>query len=219
MSEPVKKPGQQPESYDPRTPEIVSMMEGAQDSHAFECFENIQYRYDYLELSDSLKFAGLPVGENQKKKGYTIEAFHQKYQHLIQHISEPYSEIHLWNNMTRKKGEWVYGCLVNSLDDLPKGIVGADTGWTRFVAMTIRCETLAELLDQAVTWGHYNTGTHMPEEYKDQVRSPAPGEWRGYSTIGVPAGCTSNVEIYPTSLHSGRPEMYFYIPLKEKNEE
>ena len=25
MSEPAKKPGQQPESYDPRTPEIVSM--------------------------------------------------------------------------------------------------------------------------------------------------------------------------------------------------
>jgi len=30
MSEPLKKPGHQPESYDPRTPEIVSMVEQAQ---------------------------------------------------------------------------------------------------------------------------------------------------------------------------------------------
>ena len=30
MSEPLKNPDQQPESYDPRTPEIVSMVEGAQ---------------------------------------------------------------------------------------------------------------------------------------------------------------------------------------------
>jgi len=173
----------------------------------FEKFENIYYRYDYMKLSESLKFAGVPS---------KVETYHKQHEHLVQNKFEPYTEIHLWNNMTNKNGDWIYGCLVTSLNNQPEGILGADTGWTRFVVMTIRCDTVEELLKgPAIEWGHHNTCTYLPDVYKEQVTPFAPGATRGYSTIGgTEIGSTSNVEIYPVDIRNGVPEMYFYIPLK-----
>ena len=60
MSEPIKKPNQTPESYSPTKPEVLNMAEERTDNREFIPVkgQTFSYRFDLVELDDSLKFAG-----------------------------------------------------------------------------------------------------------------------------------------------------------------
>jgi len=50
MSEPAKKPNQQPESYQPKKPEIVSMVEGAQEAARERVIKTVDYKGAIVEV-------------------------------------------------------------------------------------------------------------------------------------------------------------------------
>lgn len=180
----------------------------------FETFKNIRYRFDTLVLPESLKFVGLSTKGDFSK----IEIYHEKFSSIVDDKVIPYTEIGVWENMTSENGEYdyVYGCLVNSLNNISEGLVGADTGFTKFAVMTVKCDSVDKLFeDETFRTAHYNFMSLLPPEYTDKVCPPAHGQTKGFATVGdVKARDTSLIEIYPADLFE-KIEVCFYIPLKD----
>jgi len=201
------------ESYQPaEKPDIISMAEEKAKMRTFTPRENFAYRYDYMELPQSLKFVGAvstggPLSE--------IENMSKIDNSLIPDKTDPELTIRLWQNENPKEGAWTFGYLVNSIGDQPDGVVGIDTGWKRFVVLTIRCTSVKELYDSEAPFlfGHNHGGQLIPDEYKVQISPPAVGATKGFSmTSGASTSC---IEIYPTGPEDldGEPEVWFYFPL------
>jgi len=218
MNEPIKTPKQKPESYRPgEKPVIISLVEEKDGEKLFAPHESgtFSYRFDYLEISEGLKFVGAvddgsPLSE--------LDAWNKVDKSLIKGMIEPYAGIRLWQNETHPEGKWTSGVLAYSIDGLPDGAIGIDTGWKRFVVLTVRFHTVDEVYDgNSGHWrfGHSMGGEMMPPEYKKlQYSPPAPGTTRGFCTKNN--GSTSIIEIYSAGLRQGVPEMCFYYPLKDQ---
>lgn len=216
MNEPLKKIEQIPQSYSPKgRPEILNIMENINNMQ-FATHESgaFSYRFDIMQLSESLKFIGCEKTDSVSE----FDVWNRFDKSLIKTKIEPLTGIRLWQNESNKNGAWTFGCLANSIDDLPKGSIGVDTGWKEILVLTVRRDTVNDIYEKQehYHWAHYDSWDVLPLE--DHNLSPiAPGATRGFCTKNN--GSTSLIEIYPAGLANGVPEMCFYYPLEESSPE
>jgi hypothetical protein len=122
-------------------------------------------------------------------------------------------------NMTGPNGDYIFGCQVDSLDDLPKGLFGFDTGIKKFASITFRAHTAYELVGGNEGPGD---GMKIASEYIKEVWLPINKERvypvnLDYMYFDIKTEeknyCLFMIEVYKVELED-EPEMCFYMPLK-----
>ncbi len=211
----AKKPNPKPEGYSPNEkPSIVeAVIKKAENKYQkYKDFEFYLERESYLE---TFKMAGVPW---QAEFG-NINDYHNNYQDKLMDQYDPYTEVGIgiefingWN--------YFFGCRVNSLDNLPEGITGVDTGLKNFAVITFRADNTEKLLggtdgpgDAMKTAGEYISNVWLPE-HRDEVEffNSDHGVYK-IKNGDVDCGC-AHIEVYKNTS-SDNPEMCFYIPLKD----
>ena len=214
----AKKENQNKESYSPtERPEIVNFAEKSADNSKYQTYKNIDYRMDLVELPESLKIAG--VSSINHPNFENIGLFHDDFKAIMMDKHTPYTEIGISGSMVSPEGGYMFGCQVDSLDNLPDGLVGFDTGLKKFASITFRSNTAFELVggadgpgDGMQTASNYIREVWMPENMDkvyftimEHLLFEIKEEDRTY--------WTGMIEVYKVELDD-EPEMCFYIPLK-----
>lgn len=215
MSEPIKKPNQIPESYRPgEKPEIIEAAEEKAESK-YKKYKDIEFFMERESYPETFKMAGVPW---QADFG-NIGDYHNNYKDKLADKYEPYTDVGL-SIFSASYGNYIFGGRVNSLDDLPDGMVGVDTGIKNFAVITFRADDTYKLLggtdgpgDAMKTAGDYIKNVWLPE-HKDEVEIYNPDNGCYMLKIdNEDFGC-GNIEVYKNTSGEN-PEMCFYIPLKE----
>jgi hypothetical protein len=148
------------------------------NQNIFTRFKSFEYRFDVIEYPEALKVAGVPKyhGNTQDFIGEYFVKF-ETHMKNINIVYKPYTIISVWSSLLGEKrenswesGDRIWGCLVNSLNNLPEGIVGADTGLKKFLVMTVRgnswedCEAVSHPVDYFKEL--------MPKEYIEVLYPP-----------------------------------------------
>lgn len=214
----VKKTKQTPDNYAPNEkPEIISLAEKLSSTNQYQVYKTIEYRMDNVEMPDTLKMAGVTSENNPNFQN--IDKYHKEFKPLMLDKHAPYTEIGISGNMTNPNGDYIFGCQVNSLEDLPKGLFGFDTGIKKFASITFRAHTAYELVG-----GNEGPGDGMQtaSEYIKEVWLPLNKELvypvnLDYMYFDIKTEdkdyCLFMIEVYKVELED-EPEMCFYIPLK-----
>ncbi len=195
-----------------------------------EVYKDILIKMEIIELSATLKFAGLTGDDLPNFQN--IGVYHEKYKPLMADRHTPYTEIGISSNISRGS-YYAFGCQVDSIDGLPDGLIGLDTGIKRFACLTFRVQPGGDLVGGADGPGN---GMNLASEYlinewipknKDMVYNyqadhcfevkKAEKEYRlsNISTEGLENSYFLMywIEMYKVNVQSD-PEMCFYIPLK-----
>lgn len=193
-------------------------------------YKDILVKMEIIELPETLKFAG--VTSEGLPNFQNIGVYHEKYKSLMTYKHTPYTEIGISSNF--ENAWYTFGCQVDSIEDLPEGLIGLDTGLTKFACLTFRVQPGADLLGGGDGPGD---GMNMASEYlkdewipknKDIVYNYLPPhrfeikkEDKNYrmaniSTKGLESSYTLGywIEVYKVIDIQKDPEMCFYIPLK-----
>ena len=203
----------------------------------FEAYKNILLKMEIIELPETLKIAGLTSKELPNFGN--IEVYKEKYNAHVVNKHSPYTEIGISSNLCNG-GWYTFGCQVDSIDVLPDGLIGFDTGLKRFASLTFRVQPGGDLVGGADGPGE---GMNMATEYlenmwlpknKDRVCNHQIVERAGhrghcfeimkseanYRITNLPTEGLENsyclyywIEVYKTRVQDD-PEMCFYIPLK-----
>ena len=214
----VKKTSETKESYSPNEkPEIVSLAEKLTGSKQYQVYKDIEFHMDMVELPDTLKIAGITSENNPNFQN--IDKYHNEFKAIMLDRHAPYTEIGISGNMTNPKGDYIFGCQVDSLDNLPNGMFGFDTGLNKFACITFRANTAYDLVggadgpgDGMKTAGEYIKEVWLPQNMErvydvnlDYMYFDIKTDEKTY--------CLFMIEVYKVEL-SDEPEMCFYIPLK-----
>jgi AraC-like DNA-binding protein len=206
----------------------------------FETYKDILVKMEIIELPETLKFVGIT---NQGLENFqNIEVYHEKHKPLLMSKHDPYIEVGLSSNAF-KDSWYTFGCQVSSLDDLPDGLVGLDTGLRRFACLTFRVpptgdETASENLvggDDGPGDGMQMAGDYLKEKWIpkniDKLYNHNVCEYGNYNFIVKRADSDFQIidpqtaeakeevtiytwiEVYKVNIDED-PEMCFYIPLK-----
>lgn len=150
------------------------------NQNKFTQFQSFEYRFDVIEYPEALKFAGVPkyYGNISDYIGEYFLKFETQMKNM-DIIYKPYTIISVWSSLLGEKranswesGDRIWGCLVNSLVNLPEGVVGADTGLKKFLVMTVRgnswedCDAVGHPVDYFKEL--------MPKEYIEVLYPPIP---------------------------------------------
>jgi len=227
MSEPIRKAGKNPESYSPKKPEIVNMMDEAQNAkqNEFTRYESFEYRFDVVEFPENIKVAGVPNYYGGLADGEYIGEYETKYESIMrnaEYVYEPYTYTDVWSSVLGIKREhsWtsgnrIYGCLVKSLDNLPEGIVGAEIGVKKFLVMTVRGNSWEDF-DKVANHPVDNFRELVPNEFKDAIYPPIQDVNWHFQIDGI----DGNETFYMSYIESITPdcgavkEKKFYAPMK-----
>ena len=193
-------------------------------------YKDILIKMETVELSETLKFAGvtsvgLPNFQN-------IGAYHERHSAYMKETQSPYTEM----GISFGTSSWVYlfGCQVGSIDNLPDGMCGLDTGLTKFACLTFRVQPGGDLLgggdgpgDGMNTASEYLTNEWLPKN-ADKVYNNFNGRCfrvkkseKVYRIFDIPHDETADyydlcywIEVYKEMNIEEEPEMCFYIPLR-----
>jgi AraC-like DNA-binding protein len=199
----------------------------------FEVYKDILIKMDLIELPETLKFAGLTNSGTVNFE--CIGRYHEKYKPLMADKHTPYTEIGLSGDIFRNEGWYAFGCQVNSIDGLPDGMVGVDTGLTKFAVCTFRVQPGGDLVGGEDGPG---PGMEMANDYLMNVWMPKNKDAvynysfkqgnnfevkkseKPYRIVNIETDGLENsyniyywIEVYKTNIEE-EPEMCFYIPLK-----
>ena len=110
----------------------------------FEAYKDILIKMETIELPETLKFAGVtnPGPVNFE----CIGTYHEKFKPQVNNKYSPYTEIGMSSDIFKDEGWYAFGCQVESIDDLPDGMVGVDTGLTKFAVCTFRVQPGGDLV-------------------------------------------------------------------------
>lgn len=144
----------------------------------FTRYKSFEYRFDIIEFPESLKVAGVPKYHGSISD--FVGEYFQKFEPLMKntdYIYKPYTIICVWSSLLGEKrinswesGDRIWGCLVNSINNLPEGIVGAETGLKKFLVMTVHGNSWDDC--EAVNHPVDNFKELMPDEYIDILYPP-----------------------------------------------
>ena len=205
-------------------------------SAQFEVYKDILVKMDTIELPETLKFAGLTSKEPMNFK--CIEDYHRNFMPLMSSKCGPYMEIGMSSDIFRNEGWYAFGCRVDSIDDLPDGLVGVDTGLTKFAVCKFRVQPGNDLVggDDGPGMGmdmanDYLLNVWMPKN-KDLVYNfdfkegnhthhfEVKMSEKPYRFTNIAAEGLENsynifywLEAYEVDVNE-EPEMCFYVPLK-----
>lgn len=148
------------------------------EQNKYNRYKSFEYRFDVIGFPEGLKVAGVP-----KYHGGIIDfvgEYFQKFEPLMKnmdYIYKPYTIICVWSSLLGEKrlnswesGDRIWGCLVNSINNLPEGIVGMETGLKKFLVMTVRGNSWDDC--DAVNHPVDNFKELMPEEYINVLYPP-----------------------------------------------
>lgn len=214
----AKKTNNSPESYSPNElPEIISAVE-KNSGNKYEEYKTIEFRMDNIELSESLKFAGVPY--SLYPDFANIGRFHDVYKQKMINQYAPYTEVG-YSGTYKDDSQWeyIFGCQIRSADDIPEGLICFDTGVKRFAVITFRAKSVYDLVggeegpgDAMVLAGEYIKEVWLPQ-HKEEVNVADPNQMCFEIKSGEKTHYCGMIEIYKVELDDD-PEMCFYIPLK-----
>lgn len=206
------------ESYSPNEePEIITAVRKS-SSNKYETYKNIELRMDYIELQDSLKFAGVPYSVYPNFAN--IDKYHDEYKSKMMDRYAPYTEVGAGYSCANTSGwDYIFGCQITNMDEIPEGLICFDTGVRRFAVITFRANSVQELVG-----GENGAGDAMVKatEYIKEVWLPKHmKEVNIVDLKGLVFEITFDdmkyhmnpIEIYKVELKDD-PEMCYYIPLK-----
>lgn len=184
----------------------------------YQTYRSIQFRIDMVELSESLKFAGLPM--RQYPDFQNIGRFHDTYKAELMERYAPYTEVG-FSGSAAGEYDYIFGCQLHSLEGLPEELVCVDTGLTRFACMTFRAANAEELV------GGEDPGSvamNQAMEYLRTVWLPGQREDSLFTVADLGSLCfeitakdqpyyMNPIEIYKVDIQDD-PEMCFYVPMK-----
>lgn len=213
----VKKKKQNPESYRPsEMPEAIRTVSESAKHRKYETYKNIEYRMDTVQLPETLKFAGVTSADHPDFENIGI--FHDQYKTLLYDRYAPYTEIGFLGE-TEQGLDYLFGCQVDSLENLPEGLIGFDTGLKHFAVITFRAATAYELVggkdgpgDAMFTAGEYLQKIWLPANL-DKVHEVDIDNIYFYIKQDDKNYHMKMLEVYKVSLED-EAEMCFYIPLK-----
>ena len=205
-----------------------------------EVYKGIFVKMETIEMPETLKFAGLSNVKHPKPRFKNIDVYHEKYKPLIEDkYSVPYTEIGVVTNITTEsnRGDYIFGCLVDSIEGLHEDLVGVDTGLKKFACLTFRTPPSIDLLGNENEGGD---GMKLASEYLykkwipkniDLIYGYMP-QYKGFkiekkdfdyrianiSTDNIDRlanhyGFACFMEIYKTDIDMDNQEMCYYIPL------
>lgn len=185
------------------------------ENKKYETYEDMPYRIDFIELPESLKLVG--VAKTHDWSFSNIEDYHKNYKALVEDKSLPYIEVGVTSNIRNADAaDYIYGCFVNSLNNIPDGMFGFDTGFKRFVVMTFRANNAEELVasdKHGMSLALKYLAQQWIPEHKDMIialnnRFQFEKDYNGKLCE------TSIFEVYSCNIEV-EPEMSIYIPLKD----
>jgi len=170
-----------------------------------------------VEYPESLKFAGVPL--SLYPDFANIDRFHTGYKAQMLDRYAPYTEIG-FSGGTPERYDYFFGCQVRSLDNLPEGLVGIDTGMTRFACITFRANSAEELVggEEGPGNGMKTAHTYIKEvwlpEHRDEVAPIVDWDSTCFEIQNNEHFQFMNmIEIYKVELDVAA-EMCYYLPLK-----
>ena len=196
-----------------------------------ETYKGILFKMEIIELSETLKFAGL--SSEGLPDFRNIDVYCQKYRALMAEKYPPYTEIGIStdiSNANNQNWDYIFGCQVDSIDSLPEGLIGLDTGLTKFACMTCRVQPGVGLLGEGIQMaGDYLKKEWLPKN-KDRVYGYNPdNNWfyvkkseKNYRAVNILNEGEDIAENYNFSFfievykdpHTADKEMCLYVPLK-----
>jgi AraC-like DNA-binding protein len=197
----------------------------------FEVYKDILVKMEIIELPETLKFAG--VTNEGLENFHNIGVYNDKYKPLMADRHTPYTEIGLSSNICRKIW-YAFGCQVDSIDNLPDGLIGLDTGLNKFACLTFRVQPGGDLVggddgpgDGMKMAGEYLSNVWIPKNkdmmYNYQLNNhycEILKKEKEYRLANTSAEGLENsywlsywIEVYKADI-SDDPEMCFYLPLK-----
>ncbi|WP_058301521.1 hypothetical protein [Gorillibacterium timonense] len=213
----AQKANNNPEGYGPgEKPELIQVFE-QKAATPYQTYKTIEYRMDDVEYPDSFKMAGVPY--SLYPDFANIGRFHDEYKALMMDRYAPYTEV----GISRSFGEsydYLFGCQVESLDELPEGLIGIDTGLKRFASITFRAPSQEELVggsdgpgDAMVIATEFLKEVWLPE-HLDEVAPIVDWDSSCFEIkIGEETYHMNLIEVYKVELDVDA-EMCYYIPLK-----
>ena len=204
----------------------------------FEVYKDILFKMEIIELPETLKFTGLTSEGLPNFKN--IGVYHEKYKPLMMDRHTPYTEIGI-SFCNSNRGIYLFGCQVDSIDGLPDGLIGLDTGVKRFACCTFRVQPGGDLLggmdgpgDGMKMAGEYLEKVWIPKNknlicnyesnnYKFEIKK-SENDYRlaNISDKNKGEGVEQSyslsywIEVYKVMDIANDPEMCFYIPLNQE---
>lgn len=206
-------------SYSPvEVPDIISAVE-KNTSNKYESYKNIEFRVDYIDLSESLKFAGVPYSKYPNFAN--IGKFHDEYKSNMMERYAPYTEVGAGYSCAQNDTQWdyIFGCQIKDMDNIPEGLVSFDTGLKHFAVITFRANTVWELVggedgpgDAMVTASEYIKKEWLPL-HKEEVNIVDIDGLCFEINIENKNYYMNPIEVYKVEL-ADDTEMCYYIPLR-----
>jgi len=109
----------------------------------FETYKEILIKMETIEQADTVKIAG--VTSDGLPEFQNIGVFHEKYAPLLKGKHTPHTEFGISSNIP-SEGFYTYGCQIDTLNDIPEGMVGIDTGLKKFACLTFRVQSGGDLV-------------------------------------------------------------------------
>jgi len=192
-------------------------------------YKDILVKMEIIELPETLKFAGvtsegLPHFQN-------IGVYNEKFKPLMADKHIPYTEIGI-SFANSNRGLYIFGCQVDSIDGLPEGLCGLDTGLAKFACLTFRVQPGGDLVGGADGPGEgmklaaeYLVNEWIPKNKNLVYRNfhaamfDIHKDEKPYRIHNIPMedleehyNLTFPIEVYKVNI-SEDPEMCYYIPL------
>ena len=196
----------------------------------FEVYKDILVKMEIIELPETLKMAG--VHSEGLPNFQNIGVYHEKYKPLMEDKHTPYTEVGV-SFCNSERGLYIFGCQVDSIDGLPEGLCGLDTGMSKFACLTFRVQPGGDLVGGADGPGD---GMNLANEYllnewvpknKEKVYNNFHAAMfrinqseKPFRILNIPMEDVETyynlsywIEVYKVNI-SDDPEMCYYIPLK-----
>lgn len=207
---------QNSESYKPdEIPTLLSKSEEFSESNKYNVYKDMPYHINIIELPSTLKLVG--VAKTHDWSFTNIEDYHKNYSNLVNDKSLPYIEVGVTSDMRNiGAADYIYGCLVNSLDNIPDGMYGFDTGFKKFAVMTFRANNAEELCasdKHGLSIAFEYLSQHWIPKNKDIIID-INNRFQFRKEYNRKICDTSIFEVYRCNIDV-EPEMSLYIPLKD----
>lgn len=184
-------------------------------------YKNIRLRMGNVHFEQGFKFAGLKLSDYPDFSN--INTFHSKFEEELRKSCavQPYTEVGYGGKYSDDKAwDYIFGCMVSSVEGLPEELAVFDTGVTDFVEIEFAAGSAEELVG-----GEDGPGVGMENaaEYIKTQWLPAHGDaveladeenmLFAFYKDGVQY-LAGMIEIYKTNIKT-EPKMSFYIPMKK----
>ena len=215
MSEPIKKSNQQqPESYNPKKPETMNMLEKLSSEQPAKFIENI--KTEVVIIEEDIKVVGVSK-EKLKQQGIKgkhysemEDIFLKNYSRNVKNNIDPDVRYWFWymeRNPDSGFHDYITGNAVTEFEDVDKNLAAYVILAGRYIKDSFNAESHKALLDGGAT------GDGVLGDRKQVVKNWA--KENGYKIIDSGVGCVSGIEVYSEKEFTAKyPAMHTLTPIE-----